>query len=150
MAKATIAVEDRRFYQHGGVDYEGIARAAWRDLTKGEVVEGGSTITQQLVRNLYISRERTFQRKIKEVCLAIKLSRNWSKDRILRRVDEPGLLRQPRLRRRGRRADVLLEARAADLTLVEAALLAGLPQAPSLYDPILVSRRRARAAGPAC
>jgi membrane peptidoglycan carboxypeptidase len=83
MAKATIAVEDRRFYQHGGVDYEGILRAAWRDLNKGKVVEGGSTITQQLVRNLYISRERTFERKIKEACLAIKLSRNWSKDRIL-------------------------------------------------------------------
>ena len=83
MAKATIAVEDRRFYQHGGVDYEGIVRAAWRDLNEGKVVEGGSTITQQLVRNLYISRERTFERKIKEACLAIKLSRNWSKDRIL-------------------------------------------------------------------
>ena len=75
MSKATIAIEDRRFYQHGGVDYEGIVRAAWRDLTQGKVVEGGSTITQQLVRNLYISRERTLQRKVKEACLAVKLER---------------------------------------------------------------------------
>src|SRR5207245_6388842 len=83
MTKATIAIEDRRFYSHGGVDYEGIARALWRDLTAGKVVEGGSTLTQQLVRNLYISRERTFARKIKEACLAIKLSKSWSKQRIL-------------------------------------------------------------------
>src|SRR5205085_6199993 len=83
MPKATIAIEDRRFYQHGGVDYEGIARAAWKDLSAGKVVEGGSTITQQLVRQLYIGRERTFRRKVKEACLAIKLSRRWSKPRIL-------------------------------------------------------------------
>ncbi len=80
MAKAVIATEDRRFYQHGGVDYEGIIRAAWRDLNKGKVVEGGSTITQQVVRNLYISSEKTLQRKIKEVCLSFKLSKRWSKD----------------------------------------------------------------------
>ncbi len=81
--RATIAIEDHRFYTHGGVDYEGIIRAAWKDLRAGEVVQGGSTITQQLVRNLYISKERTFKRKLKEACLAIKLSRRWSKDRIL-------------------------------------------------------------------
>jgi len=62
---ATIAIEDRRFYQHGGVDYVGIGRAAWKDVTAGKVVEGGSTITQQLVRNLYTGREKTFNRKIK-------------------------------------------------------------------------------------
>jgi membrane peptidoglycan carboxypeptidase len=83
MRKATVAIEDHRFYEHGGVDYEGIARAAWKDISAGEVVQGGSTITQQLVRNLYISKERTFKRKLKEACLAIKLSRRWSKDRIL-------------------------------------------------------------------
>src|SRR5204862_6254140 len=83
MAKAVIATEDRRFYQHGGVDYEGIGRAALRDLRKGKVVEGGSTISQQVVRNLYISNERTFTRKVKEACLAIKLEKHWSKDRIL-------------------------------------------------------------------
>ena len=84
MRRATVAVEDRRFYRHGGVDYEGIARALWRDLSEGEVVEGGSTLTQQLVRNLYISRERTVGRKLREACLAIQLNRKWSKQRILR------------------------------------------------------------------
>ena len=83
MRKATVAIEDHRFYEHGGVDYEGIARAAWKDLSAGHVVQGGSTITQQLVRNLYISKERTLKRKLKEACLAIKLSRARSKDWIL-------------------------------------------------------------------
>ena len=84
MRRAAIAVEDRRFYRHSGVDYEGIARALWRDLTEGEIVEGGSTLTQQLVRNLYISRERTVTRKLREACLAVQLNRDWSKQRILR------------------------------------------------------------------
>ena len=76
LRKATIAIEDRRFYQHGGVDWEGILRAAVRDIEAGKAVEGASTITQQLVRNLYpISYERTLDRKVKEACLAIKLSR---------------------------------------------------------------------------
>ena len=79
LPKATVAIEDRRFYQHGGVDYVGIARAAWTDVTAGKVVQGGSTITQQLVRNLYTGDEQTFSRKLKEACLAIKLSRKWSK-----------------------------------------------------------------------
>src|SRR5881398_1568925 len=83
LPSATIAIEDRRFYEHGGVDYVGIARALWRDLRAGHVVQGGSTITQQLVRNLYISKERTLKRKLKEACLAIRLSRARSKDRIL-------------------------------------------------------------------
>jgi penicillin-binding protein 1A len=81
--KATIAVEDRRFFAHDGVDLEGIARAAVADIRAGEIVEGGSTITQQLVRNLYISRERTVQRKVKEACLATKLDGTWTKHRIL-------------------------------------------------------------------
>ncbi len=136
MAKATIAVEDRRFYQHGGVDYEGIIRAAWRDLNRGKVVEGGSTITQQLVRNLYISRERTFERKIKEACLAIKLSRHWSKDRIL-----AAWMNQVYFGNHAygveAAAQTYFSKPAKDLTMMEAALLAGLPQAPSLYDPIL-------------
>ena len=83
MPRATVAIEDRRFYEHNGVDVEGIARAAFKNLSEKRVVEGGSTITQQLVRNLYISRERTVERKLKEACLAIKLDRAWSKQRIL-------------------------------------------------------------------
>ncbi|HMB79745.1 MAG TPA: biosynthetic peptidoglycan transglycosylase, partial [Vicinamibacterales bacterium] len=83
LPRASTAVEDRRFYQHGGVDYVGIARAAWKDVTAGKVVEGGSTITQQLVRNLYTGREKTFTRKIKEACLAIKLAQKWPKQKVL-------------------------------------------------------------------
>jgi penicillin-binding protein 1A len=136
MAQATIAVEDRRFYQHGGVDYEGIIRAAWRDLNKGKVVEGGSTITQQLVRNLYISNERTLERKIKEACLAIKLSRHWSKDRIL-----AAWMNQVYFGNHAygieAAAQTYFSRPAKDLTLMQSALLAGLPQAPSLYDPVL-------------
>src|SRR5688500_3962848 len=81
--KATIAIEDRRFFEHDGVDVEGIARAAVENLRAGEIVEGGSTITQQLVRNLYISREQTVQRKVKEACLATKLDRARTKQWIL-------------------------------------------------------------------
>src|SRR5204862_3291781 len=83
MPKATVAIEDRRFYQHGAIDYQGTLRALIADIRAGHAVQGGSTITQQLVRNLYISREKTLQRKVKEACLAIKLFRRWSKNRIL-------------------------------------------------------------------
>src|SRR5258708_8163160 len=83
LPRATVAIEDRRFWQHGGVDYVGIARAAWNDISAGKVLEGGSTITQQLVRNLYTGQEKTFTRKIKEACLAIKLARKWPKQKVL-------------------------------------------------------------------
>jgi penicillin-binding protein 1A len=136
MASATIAVEDKRFYEHGGVDVWGIVRAAYRDATKGRIVEGGSTITQQLVRNLYISRERTVERKIKEVCLALKLSHAWSKNRILQ-----AWMNQVYFGNHAygveAAAQTYFSKPAKDLALMEAALLAGLPQAPSLYDPVL-------------
>src|ERR687896_1096049 len=74
MRLSTIAIEDRRFYEHSGIDLEGIARALAADVRAGKVVEGGSTITQQLVRNLYISREVTFERKLIEACLAVRLN----------------------------------------------------------------------------
>ncbi|HYY77412.1 MAG TPA: biosynthetic peptidoglycan transglycosylase, partial [Gaiellaceae bacterium] len=73
LAEATVAIEDRRFYAHDGLDYEGILRAAVKNLESGEIVQGGSTITQQLVRNLYIGNEVTWKRKTKEACLALKL-----------------------------------------------------------------------------
>ena len=133
--KATVAIEDHRFYNHGGVDYYGIARAAWQDLQAGHVVQGGSTITQQLVRNLYISKERTFKRKLKEVCLAIKLSRRWSKDRILNEY-----LNQVYYGNHAygieAAAQTYYSEHAYQLGLGQAALLAGLPQAPTTYDPL--------------
>jgi len=135
LPKATIAIEDRRFYEHGGIDPEGIVRAAWADIRAGKVVQGGSTITQQLVRNLYpVSRERTVERKLKEACLAIKLNRAWPKDRILatymNQVYYGNLAYGIEAA-----AQTYFSKPAADLNLPQAALLAGMPQAPSTYDP---------------
>ena len=135
MRRATVAIEDHRFYAHGGVDYQGILRAAWKDLTAGHVVQGGSTITQQLVRNLYISKERTFKRKIKEACLAIKLSRRWSKDRILTEYMNQVYYGNHAYGIEAA-AQTYFSEHAWQLSLPQAALLAGLPQAPSVYDPI--------------
>jgi len=135
MSKATVAIEDHRFYQHGGVDYEGIARAAVKDLSAGHVVQGGSTITQQLVRNLYISKERTFKRKIKEACLAIRLSRARSKDWILGQYMNQVYYGNHAYGIEAA-AETYFSKDARDLNLVESALLSGLPQAPSVYDPI--------------
>ncbi len=136
--KATIAIEDRRFLEHGGLDFEGIARAAVADVKARAVVEGGSTITQQLVRNLYVSRERTVQRKLKEACLATKLDNAWSKERILTTY-----LNQVYYGNQAygieAAAETYFSKHAKDLTLDQSAMLAGLPQAPSVYDPFTAS-----------
>jgi penicillin-binding protein 1A len=135
VAKATVAIEDRRFYAHGGLDPEGIARALWENFKAREVVQGGSTITQQLVRNLYpVSRERTVQRKLKEACLAIKLNRNRSKEWILstyiNQVYYGNLAYGIEAA-----AQTYFSKPAKWLSIPEAALLAGLTQAPSAFDP---------------
>ena len=136
MPKATVAIEDRRFYSHGGIDPQGIARAVWADVKARKVVQGGSTITQQLVRNLYISNERTVQRKLKEACLAIKLNDAWSKQRILatylNQVYYGNLAYGIEAA-----AQTYFSKPARALNLREAALLAGLTQAPSAYDPFV-------------
>jgi penicillin-binding protein 1A len=134
LPRATISIEDRRFYQHGGVDYEGIARAAWKDVTAGKVVEGGSTITQQLVRNLYIGQEKTLNRKVKEACLAIKLSRKWPKSKILNEYLNTVYYGNHAYGVEAA-AQTYFSKPASQLTLLESAMLAGLPQAPSVYDP---------------
>ena len=134
MRKAILAIEDRRFYEHGGIDVAGILRAAWADVRAGKVVQGGSTITQQLVRNLYIGREVTLERKVTEACLAIKLNSRWSKDKILQEY-----LNQVYFGNHAygveAAAQTYFSRRARNLTLPQAALLAGLPQAPSVFDP---------------
>jgi penicillin-binding protein 1A len=136
LPKATIAIEDSRFWQHGALDYKGIARALYKDLNAGQIVEGGSTITQQLVRNLYIGKsERTFSRKVKEACLAEKLSKQWSKEQILAAyLNEVFYGRHAYGAQAG--AQTFFSTSAKRLTLPQAALLAGLPQAPSVYDPL--------------
>jgi penicillin-binding protein 1A len=135
MPRATIAIEDRRFYDHRGVDVEGIARAAFKNLSKRQVVEGGSTITQQLVRNLYaISQERTFERKLREACLAIKIERAYSKSWILTNyVNTVYYGNHAYGVQAAARTYFSRPARA--LTIEQSALLAGLTQAPSTYDP---------------
>jgi penicillin-binding protein 1A len=141
LLKATVAVEDRRFYEHGGIDPEGIARAVIADLRAGKVVQGGSTITQQLVRNLYIGKERTFKRKVIEACLAVKLSRDHSKDWILRQYLNTVYYGSHAYGVEAA-AQTFFSRHARSLTLAQAALLAGLPQAPSQFDPF----RRPKAA----
>jgi penicillin-binding protein 1A len=134
LSRATVAIEDRRFYQHGGIDPQGIARALWQDIRQGRIVQGGSTITQQLVRNLYISRERTIQRKLKEACLAIKLSQHWSKARILNAYENQVYYGNHAYGIEAA-AQTYFSRPARKLSLTQAALLAGLPQAPSDFDP---------------
>jgi penicillin-binding protein 1A len=133
--RATVAIEDRRFWQHGALDYAGIARALFANVRAGHVVQGGSTITQQLARNLYIKTpSQTFGRKATEACLAIKLAREKSKHWILNSYVNQVFY--------GNRAygieaagQTYFSKPARHLTLAQAALLAGLPQAPSVFDP---------------
>jgi penicillin-binding protein 1A len=134
MRKSILAIEDRRFYDHGGIDVAGIVRAAWADVRAGKVVQGGSTITQQLVRNLYIGKEVTLERKVTEACLAIKLNRRWSKDKILQEYMNQVYFGNHAYGVEAA-AQTYFSRRSRNLTLTQAALLAGLPQAPSVFDP---------------
>ncbi len=134
MRKSILAIEDRRFYTHGGIDVAGIVRAAWADVRAGKVVQGGSTITQQLVRNLYIGKEVTLERKVTEACLAIKLNRRWSKDKILQEYMNQVYFGNHAYGVEAA-AQTYFSRRSRNLTLSQAALLAGLPQAPSVFDP---------------
>jgi penicillin-binding protein 1A len=135
MAKATVAIEDRRFYQHGGIDFQGIARAAVNDIKAGRTVEGGSTITQQLVRNLYIKgHKRTFERKVVEACLALKLHRKHNRAWILSTYINTVYYGNHAYGVEAA-AQTYFSRHAKKLSLLQAALLAGLPQAPSVYDP---------------
>jgi membrane peptidoglycan carboxypeptidase len=136
LPKATVAIEDSRFWQHGALDYQGIARALYKDVSAGHIVEGGSTITQQLVRNLYIGKpKQTLSRKVKEACLADKLAKTWSKKQILAAyLNEVFYGRHAFGAQAG--AQTFFSTSARRLTLAQAALIAGLPQAPSVYDPV--------------
>jgi penicillin-binding protein 1A len=135
MPKATVAIEDRRFYQHGGIDPIGILRAFVADVSAGRIVEGGSTITQELVRNFYLSRDQTLRRKVVEACLAIKLARAWSRNRILTAYLNHVYYGNHAYGIQAA-AETYFSVPASRLTLEQSALLAGLPQAPSFYDPL--------------
>jgi penicillin-binding protein 1A len=141
LQQATIAIEDQRFYEHGGVDYEGIARAAVKDIEAGEAVEGGSTITQQLVRNLCIpDPERNLERKIVEAKLAAEYTKRHSRRQILGsylNIASYGTIEGSTAVGVGAASRIYFSRPVWDLDLARAALLAGLPQAPSEYNPIL-------------
>ncbi len=138
MKDATIAVEDKNFYSNPGIDLEGILRALWIDVRGGETIAGGSTITQQVARNLLLSQneryERTLRRKLRETILAWELTQKYSKDDILalylNQVNYGGMAYGVEAA-----AQTYFDKSASDLILPECALLAGLPQAPGLYDP---------------
>jgi penicillin-binding protein 1A len=131
---AVISIEDQRFYTHNGIDLPGILRALGRNIRAGEVVEGGSTITQQLVKILYLDREQTLTRKIREAALALWLETKLSKEEILTRYLNnvylgAGATGVPAA------AQIYFGKEALDLTLAESALLAGLIMAPSQLNP---------------
>lgn len=132
---ALVATEDKRFYEHGAIDVFGIGRAFYTNLTAGRTVEGGSTITQQLVKNLFLSSKRIMSRKVEEVILAYLMELYYTKDEILTMYlntiyygnNYYGIEQA---------AKGYFDTTPAKLTLGQAALLAGMPQAPSYYNPI--------------
>ena len=140
LPQATVAIEDARFWQHGALDYRGILRALYQDAVHGQVVQGGSTITQELVKNLYIGNaQRTVSRKIKEACLATKFFQKNSRKKIL--ADYLNEVFYGRHAYGAQAASrTYFSKPASKLTLVQAALLAGLPQAPSKFDPLSYPR----------
>jgi penicillin-binding protein 1A len=138
---ATVAIEDQRFYEHGGIDFEGIARAALKDLEAGEAVEGGSTITQQLVRKLCLRHpERSLERKIVEAKLAIEYAKRHSRRQILGQylnTASYGTVEGATAVGVQAASKIYFSKPVWKLDLVQSALLAGLPQAPTDYNPIL-------------
>ncbi|MCG2584907.1 penicillin-binding protein 1A [Massilia sp. TS11] len=141
MKKAVLAIEDDRFYEHGGVDYMGILRAAVHNAAGG-ARQGASTITQQVARNFFLSSEQTFKRKAYEVLLAWKIEQNLSKDQILEVYMNQIYLGQ-RAFGFSSAAQIYFGKDLKDITIAEAAMLAGLPKAPSAYNPV-VNPKRAR------
>jgi penicillin-binding protein 1A len=135
MKQAIVAIEDKRFFEHRGVDVRGIVRAVWQDLRNKQVVQGGSTITQQFVKNAYLTSKRSISRKLKEAALAWQLDQVWPKDRILTAYLNTiyfgngayGIERA---------AQVYFGHGASKLTTAEAALLAGIPADPSRFNPV--------------
>jgi len=134
MKQATVAVEDERYYTHHGVDFQGVARAMVENLRAGGVVQGGSTITEQYVKNAYVGNERTYTRKLREAVLAWQLEDQWSKDRILAEYLNTVYYGAGAY---GVEAAALtyFHVRAAGLNLQQAALLAALPKFPTQYSP---------------
>jgi penicillin-binding protein 1A len=135
MRKAIVDTEDRRFYENNGIDYIAILRALKSDVSSGGIAQGGSTIEQQLVRNLYLTPQQSIGRKLTEGCLAVELDRHWSKSRILTAYLNDIYFGQQAYGIEAA-AGAYFGVHAKQLSLEQAALLAGLPQAPSANDPL--------------
>jgi penicillin-binding protein 1A len=137
---ATVAKEDRRFYQHRGIDFRGIARAGLVNLRSGKSKEGASTITQQLARVLFLTPEKRIERKIKEILLALQIEKKYSKEEILRLYFNQIYYGHGAYGVEAA-AQTYFNKGVKDLTLAECAMLAGLPRSPRYYSPILYPER---------
>ncbi len=140
MKKAVLAIEDYRFYEHGGVDFLGILRAGMTDIVHGGASQGASTITMQVARNFFLSSEKTYTRKIYEMMLAYKIERALTKDQILELYMNQIYLGE-RAYGFAAAARVYFGKDLKDISLAQAAMLAGLPKAPSAYNPIVNPKR---------
>ena len=140
--QALLAIEDSRFYEHGGVDFKGVARAVIADLTGG-LKQGASTITMQVARDFFLTKEKVFSRKITEVMLAYKIEHTLSKDQILELYMNQVYMGQ-RAYGFSSAARIYFGKPLKDVTIAQAAMLAGLPQAPSSVNPV-VNPKRAQA-----
>ena len=140
MKQAILAAEDERFYQHAGVDYHGVLRAAYANLTEGGRRQGASTITMQVARNFFLSRQKTLTRKLYEALLAFKIEASLSKDEILQLYINQIYLGQ-RAYGFAEAAQIYFGKALKDLNLGEAAMLAGLPKAPSSFNPVVNPKR---------
>lgn len=140
MKKAILAAEDDRFYEHGGVDYMGVLRAAYSNFTAGGAKQGASTITMQVARNFFLSKEKTLSRKFNEVLLSLKIEHNLSKDEILQLYINQIYLGQ-RSYGFAAAAQTYFGKRLDQLNVAEMAVLAGLPKAPSAYNPVVNPKR---------
>lgn len=135
LQKAVVAIEDSRFYEHGGIDLRGIARALVKDVVKGKLAEGGSTITQQLIKNRYLTGEKTIDRKLKEGFMAVEFEQKYTKQQILEMYLNEiyygngawGIAQAARL---------YFDKNPEELTDAECALLAGVPKNPGRYNPL--------------
>lgn len=134
LVQATLATEDPDFYSHPGFSWRGMMRAAYHDLRHTEKVQGGSTITQQLVKNTMLTNEKSFTRKFKEIVLAVELEQRYSKEQILQMYLNTIYYGQGSYGAEAAAANYFRKP-IQNLTTEEAAMLAGLPQSPSLYDP---------------
>ena len=140
MQQALLAAEDDRFFDHPGVDYQGLARATLSLLKTGKIRQGGSTITMQLARNYYLSREKKFVRKLREIFLAFRIEKILKKEEILELYLNKIYLGN-RAYGVGAASEIYYGAALHDLTLAQVSMIAGLPKAPSRYNPIINPER---------